>query len=62
MGGLDGLGGPKEKARLAGLDHSQVVVAVPGGEGFARACYATSMKDIGEALVRMERFLKSLKQ
>ncbi len=32
----------------------------PGGEGFVRACYAASMKDLGEALTRLERFLKSL--
>lgn len=33
----------------------------PGGEGFVRACYATSMQDLGEALNRMEKFLKSRK-
>ena len=32
----------------------------PGGEGFVRACYAASMKDLGEALDRLERFLKTL--
>ncbi len=32
----------------------------PGGEGFVRACYAASMKDLGEALERLERFLKTL--
>ena len=32
----------------------------PGGEGFVRACYAASMKDLAEALCRLERFLKSL--
>ena len=32
----------------------------PGGEGFVRACYAASMKDLSEALCRLERFLKSL--
>jgi len=31
-----------------------------GGEGFVRCCYATAMKDIAEALVRMERFLARL--
>ncbi len=30
------------------------------GEGFVRCCYATGMKELEEALVRMERFLKSL--
>jgi aminotransferase len=32
----------------------------PGGEGFVRACYAASMKDLGEALERLERFLNTL--
>lgn len=32
----------------------------PGGEGFVRACYAASMRDLGEALERLERFLKTL--
>jgi aminotransferase len=29
----------------------------PGGEGFARACYATAYEKIEEALKRMERFM-----
>jgi aspartate/methionine/tyrosine aminotransferase len=29
----------------------------PGGEGFVRACYATSYEKIEEALQRMERFM-----
>ncbi len=29
----------------------------PGGEGFVRACYAASMKDLGEALDRIGRFM-----
>ena len=33
----------------------------PGGEGFVRACYAASMKDIAEAIARMERFLTNLR-
>ena len=32
----------------------------PGGEGFVRACYAASMHDLGEALNRLERFLRTL--
>jgi len=32
-----------------------------GGEGYVRACYAASMKDLAEALRRIERFVKSLK-
>lgn len=44
---------------------SQVLV-IPGnafgevGEGFVRACYASSMENILEALKRIERFVKSL--
>ena len=40
------------------------VAVVPGsafgecGEGYIRCCYATSMADIEEALVRMKRFVK----
>ena len=34
----------------------------PGGEGFVRACYAASMKDIAESVRRMEIFLKRLKE
>ena len=34
----------------------------PGGEGFVRACYATSMKDIAEALTRMDNFLTNLRR
>jgi aminotransferase len=39
------------------------VAVVPGsafgqhGEGYVRCCYATSMTDIEEALVRMRRFV-----
>ena len=33
----------------------------PGGEGYVRACYAASMKNLGEALNRLDRFLNSLK-
>lgn len=33
----------------------------PGGEGFVRACYAASMKDLAEALERLGRFLETLK-
>lgn len=34
----------------------------PGGEGYVRACYAASMKNLDEALRRLERFLTNLKQ
>lgn len=34
----------------------------PGGEGFIRCCYATSMKDIAEALTRLDNFLTNLKK
>ena len=42
------------------------VAVVPGtafggaGEGYLRCCYATSMKEIEEALVRIKRFLGHL--
>jgi aminotransferase len=32
----------------------------PGGEGFVRMCYASSMENISTALDRMEKFIKSL--
>lgn len=32
----------------------------PGGEGFVRCCYATSMQDLAEAMARLERFLAGL--
>jgi aminotransferase len=44
------------------------VAAVPGsafgkcGEGYIRCCYATSLADIEEALVRMGRFMKRHKK
>lgn len=31
----------------------------PGGEGFVRACYAASMKDIAEAVSRMDNFCRT---
>ncbi len=34
----------------------------PGGEGFVRCCYATSMKEIAEALTRLDNFLTNLKK
>jgi len=34
----------------------------PGGEGFVRACYAASMKDLGEAMSRLDEFLKNLRR
>ena len=33
----------------------------PSGEGYLRACFATSMEQIQEAVVRLGRFLKGLK-
>ncbi len=33
----------------------------PGGEGFVRACYASSMANLQEALVRMKKFIDGLK-
>lgn len=37
MVGLDGGGALEQEARLAGLDHAQVVEAVPGGDGLEAA-------------------------
>ena len=34
----------------------------PGGEGFVRACYAASMKDIAEAVSRLDNFLTNLRR
>ena len=34
----------------------------PGGEGYVRACYASSMKDIAEAVSRMDNFLTNLRR
>ena len=34
----------------------------PGGEGFVRCCYATSMKDIAEAMTRLDNFLNNLQK
>lgn len=34
----------------------------PGGEGFVRCCYAASMKDLAEALTRMDNFLTNLRK
>ena len=49
-------------------DHYEQVAVIPGnafgpgGEGFVRACYAASMKDLAEALTRMDNFLTNLKR
>ena len=32
------------------------------GRGYIRACYASSLENIKEALIRMERFIKNLEQ
>ena len=34
----------------------------PGGEGYVRCCYATSMPELEEALTRMERFVKKYRK
>ncbi|MEA4934486.1 MAG: aminotransferase class I/II-fold pyridoxal phosphate-dependent enzyme [Lawsonibacter sp.] len=34
----------------------------PGGEGFVRACYAASMRDIAESISRMDNFLTNLRR
>ena len=49
------------------LLNAEKVAVVPGnafgasGEGFIRCSYASSMENIKEALVRIERFINSLK-
>lgn len=49
------------------LLQEEKVLVIPGnafgecGEGFIRACYASSMEDILEAMKRMERFIKSIR-
>ena len=48
------------------LLESEDVAAVPGeafgeaGQGFLRCCYATSFKELKTAMLRMERFVKSI--
>lgn len=50
------------------LLRQEKVLVVPGnafgdcGEGFIRACYASSMENIMEALKRIERFIKTIKK
>ena len=47
---------------------NEKVLTVPGnafgecGEGFIRACYASSMENIVEALKRIDIFVKTLKE
>lgn len=47
---------------------NEKVLTVPGnafgdcGEGFIRACYASSMENIIEALKRIEKFVNTLKK
>jgi len=51
--------------RFLAAEHVAVIPGTafgPGGEGYVRACYAASMKDLGEALDRLERFLSGLKK
>lgn len=49
------------------LLHAERVAVVPGdvfgpsGEGHVRACYATSMPELDEALARMDRFLRKFR-
>ena len=33
----------------------------PGGEGFVRMCYASSLANLSEAMDRLDRFLKGLR-
>ena len=34
----------------------------PGGEGYVRACYATSMRDLTESISRLDNFLQNLRR
>ena len=34
----------------------------PGGEGYVRACYAASMRDIAESIARLDNFLTNLRR
>lgn len=49
------------------LLEAESVAAVPGtafgasGEGFLRCCYATSMDDLKEAMIRLQRYIGTLK-
>lgn len=49
-----------------GLLEAESVAAVPGtafgvsGEGFLRCCYATSLEDLKEAMIRLERYIGTL--
>jgi aminotransferase len=58
--------GLKSKEFALKLLHEERVAAVPGtafgdcGEGFIRCAYATSMDNIKEAVVRMNRFITRL--
>ena len=58
--------GLSSKDFAMGLLEAEDVACVPGdafgdtGEGFLRCCYATDVKMIGEALVRIRRFTESL--
>ena len=54
--------------QLAALAAEEKVAVIPGnafgpgGEGFVRACYAASMKDIAEAVARLDNFLTNLRR
>ena len=34
----------------------------PGGEGYVRACYASSMRDLTESISRLDNFLQNLRR
>ena len=51
---------------LRAVPHGEKVAVIPGtafgagGEGFVRACYASSMRDLAEAVSRLDNFLQNL--
>ena len=49
-------------ALFVGKTRQAVKRAAPGGEGYVRACYAASMKNLAEALTRLGHFLDRLKE
>ena len=56
----------RKQMRKGSLVLPESVAAVPGtafgpsGEGFLRCCYATSMDDLKEAMIRLERYIGTL--
>ena len=59
-----GLSSEEFAEKLLRTEHVAVVPGEafgPGGAGFIRCCYATSAEELQEALIRIKRFVASLK-